>query len=138
MTFAKTSTAGGRRDCDWNLSRFATKEYLRVPGGFSKLLTYFEREKAPKKLLSYADRRYSEGNVYEKNKFELVGTTVPNYWYFRSENERKHRYNFRKDTLKSLPGYNASKTEYTMMLEEGWERIWDCGNLTYIKSYSVL
>lgn len=117
------------------LSRFANLLDTVVVGGFSKLLAnclpmlrgrYSE-------LISYANLRYSQGDVYEKNGFELIDVSDPSYWYFK-ENSTKlfHRYNFRKQVLeKKLESFDPNLSEYQNMRNNGYHRIWDCGNLKY-------
>jgi hypothetical protein len=46
--------------------------------------------------------------------------------------KREHRYNFRKDKLIKL-GYDSNKTEKEIMLELGYDKIWDTVNLKYEK-----
>ena len=42
----------------------------------------------------------------------------------------RHRFNYRKDILIKL-GYDANKTEFQIMNENGYDKIWDTGNLKY-------
>ena len=135
MTFSKPSIAKGARTDDltiWELNRFCSKENYRVIGGASKLLKYFERNYHWKKIFSYADRRWSIGNVYEKLNFKLVESVRPNYWYIRNQ-QRLHRFNLRKK-------YDDDKhlTEWDIRKAQGWNRIWDCGNLRYQKELTNL
>ena len=130
MTFSKPSIAKGSKTDDltfWELHRFCSKKDCRVVGVASKLLKYFERNYNWSKIISYADRRWSVGNVYDKLGFSLTGITRPNYWYIDKQ-RRLHRFNLRKkyDDPKNL-------TEWEIRKSQGWDRIWDCGNLRYEK-----
>src|ERR1700691_5634545 len=58
----------------WRLSRFAMKKH--VIGGASKLLSAFIKDSNPDKIDSFADLRWSVGNVYEKLGF-VVDRYVP-------------------------------------------------------------
>jgi hypothetical protein len=62
-----------------------------------------------------------------------IAHTEPNYFYFKKgEYKRHHRFRFRKNVLKKkLQTFDINKTEYQNMLENGWLRIWDCGNIKY-------
>ena len=109
-----------------------------VVGSFSKLLAFFVKKYKPKRIKTYADIRWSgekyEETVYFKNGFKYVSKTVPNYWYFHKNNplKRLHRFNFTKmSILKKNPQMNKDKTEWTLMQELGYNRIWDCGNLKF-------
>lgn len=63
---------------DWEIIRFATLLNHSVLGGFSKILKYFQQENKGT-IISYADREWSNGNVYEKNGFILDHITSPGY-----------------------------------------------------------
>ena len=59
----------------------------------------------------------------------LVKETKPNYWYIKKL-KREYRYKFKKQNLIKM-GYDSSKTEWEIMQEMGYDRIWDCGNYRY-------
>jgi hypothetical protein len=61
MTFSKPRF---NRNYKYELVRFASKLGTQVIGGASKLLKYFEINYNPKSIISYADRRYSNGKLY--------------------------------------------------------------------------
>jgi len=132
MTFSSPSIAKGARNKKlnvWELSRFCSKLNCRVIGGASKLFKYFERNYQWQQIFSYADRRWSDGNLYEKLGFDFDGYTVPNYWYFKSKNcIRTHRFVLRKKSDEP-----KDQTEWQIRQKEGWNRIWDCGNFRFVK-----
>jgi len=131
MTFSKPSIAKGSKQAtgnEWELNRFCSEPNYLVVGGASKLLKYFERNYNCAHLFSYADRRWSNGNLYEKLGFNLVSNTQPNYWYIKDK-KRIHRFSLRKK--KEEP---KNITEWQIRQSQGWNRIWDCGNLKYEKS----
>jgi hypothetical protein len=117
-----------RQEGKWELSRFATK--ASIVGGASKLLKYFIRNYNPKAIISYADRRWSVGNLYEQIGFKCTGTSSPSYWYTKDYRIRLYRYNFRKSILLKL-GADPNKTEWEIMQDLGYDRVWDCGTLRY-------
>jgi hypothetical protein len=135
MTFSKLRKALGQshKKNHWELSRYATNYNYIVPGGFSKLFKYFIRNYDYKEIITYADRRWSNGNVYNKSNFKLDHISEPNYWYVKSGNIRKHRFNFRKGILEDkFPNiYDDEKTEKEIMEETKYNRIWDCGNYVF-------
>ena len=46
--------------------------------------------------------------------------------------DRKHRYNFTKHAiLNKHPELDSNKTEWELMQELGYNRIWDCGNMRF-------
>jgi hypothetical protein len=105
---------------------------MKIDNG--KILTYFMNNYNPISLVSYADIRYSIGTLYEQNNFKLVGNSRPNYYYVNSNGIplRYSRQKFQKYKLeKLLEKYDKNKSEWENMLENGYDRIWDCGNLVY-------
>jgi len=100
-----------------------------VVGGASKLLKYFIQTYKPTEILSYADKRWSNGNLYKKLGFVEVKSTSPNYFYIVNK-KRKHRFEFRKDILVKN-GFDSTKTEFQIMEERGIPRIYDVGNFVF-------
>jgi hypothetical protein len=142
MTFSRGRKALGFRGAGdvYELVRFATSR--GVTGGFSKLLKHSVEAAGIKRLRTYADLRWtSEGsNLYTKAGFKLTGKSRPGYYYFKkngTDKSRKHRYNFRKQALKSMfpEIYSEKKSEAEIMREAGYLRIYDCGNLVYEKEF---
>lgn len=117
----------------WELARFATDNNYRVVGISSKLLSYFMKNNLWDDIYSYADMRWSVGNLYLKLGFELAVTNPPEYHYV-VDNKRKHRWGYRKDALREkFPNdFDSSKTEYQNMLSMGFDRVWDCGTLKFV------
>ena len=70
--------------------------------------------------------------VYYKNGFNFIKITPPNYWYLKvgEYNQRFHRFNYRKDVLVKQ-GNDINKTEFEIMRDLGYDRIWDCGTLKF-------
>lgn len=114
----------------YELLRFCNKKGLSIVGGASRLFKYFIKKYNPHYILSYADYRWSEGNLYKNLNFELVDNTIPNYFYI-IDYERKNRFNFRKDLLVSK-GHDINKTEIQIMHEQSFYRIWDLGSLKFV------
>ena len=87
-------------------------------------------------MITYADIRWSginhEKTVYYKNNFTFLETTPPNYWYIDTKHflVRYHRFSFRKDLLVKQ-GYDSNKTEWEIMKERKFDRIWDCGTMKF-------
>jgi len=127
MTFSKGNIAKGSKPKGdiWELNRFCSDYNYHIPGIASKLLTYFKRNYVWKEIFSYADRRWSTGNLYYKLGFTLDSTTRPNYWYVKGL-KRIHRFNLRKrpDEPKEIP-------EWVLRQSEGYVRVWDCGNYKF-------
>jgi hypothetical protein len=141
MTFSKERIIyGGKKDNgNYELIRYANKIGYNVVGGFSRLVHHFIKQNTPKSLKTFCDARWSGINplitVYSKCGFDYIGLTKPNYWYMHKTDmlNRKHRYNFTKHSiLKKHPELDKTKTEWELMKELGYNRIWDCGNMKFI------
>lgn len=133
MTFGelRKNLGNNKKEGYYELLRFCNKLNTRVVGGASKLLKYFERNFEYRELVSYADRRWSEGNLYKVLGFELTSTTKPNYFYSKGT-YRESRFKYRKDVLVHQ-GHDKDKTEKQIMEERGYFRIYDCGTHKFTK-----
>ena len=118
----------------FEMYRFCVKKYHHVPGAANKLISFFIKNYQPKSIVTYADRRWSDGNLYKTINFKYIGTTSPNYWYIdKSHKKRYHRFNFRKNILnKKIENFDPSLTEWQNMQLNGYDRIWDCGHLKFL------
>lgn len=114
----------------YELVRFTSLINTNVIGGFSKMLNYFVKNYNPEKIVTFADRSFSRGNLYLKSNFSFIYKTSPNYFYVINK-LRKNRFLFRKDLL-IKQGYDPNKTEHQIMLERKIYRIYDSGNLKFI------
>ena len=56
---------------EWEMLRFCNKLNCHIVGAAGKLLVYFEKNFKPSSLVSYADRRWSQGKLYQKLGFTL-------------------------------------------------------------------
>ena len=113
------------------LSRYATSK--RVIGGAGKLLKYF-RDHYNGSIITYCDRRFSIGNMYQKIGFKLDHISKPNYWYFTNKHNILTRYQCQKHKLKKLLGeeiFDPNLSEEENMKKIGGYRVYDCGNLVY-------
>ena len=140
MTFDPHRNMTKAKEGEYELKRFATKDGLIVRGGAGKLLTAFIRELKPKSIISFADRRWTldpSNNMYTSIGFRFDGATNPEYHYYNNKLHRLKRWNkfqFGKSSIaKKFPHiYSPEKTEWQMMQEAGFDRIWDCGKFRYV------
>jgi hypothetical protein len=134
MTFGKPRFT---RAHEWEMLRFASLAGYTVVGGASKLLRAFERFHQPRSLVSYADVRFSTGGVYRLMGFVLDHISVPGYAYLdKTFRHRLNRLRFQKKKLqKQLPYYDATLTEWQNMQIAGYDRIWDCGQMVWVKTW---
>jgi len=116
----------------WELSRFAVKKYHHVNGAFSKLLKHF-RKNNQDSIISYADKSYSNGNVYATNGFNLISELHHDYFYTKNYRVRYHKRGFTKKNIKSkCEFFDANLTEWQNMQMNGFDKVWTCGTKTYV------
>ena len=130
MTFGKSRFAN-----EFELLRFCNKLDTCVIGGASKLLQHFLNEHTEiTEITSYADRRWSKGNLYEKLNFVKTSVTKPSYFYVIRQ-KRENRIKYQKHKLVAA-GFDSTKTEHEIMKERGIPRIYDCGTIKYVLKQS--
>tara|TARA_R110000851_G_scaffold104230_2_gene221760 strand:- start:2611 stop:4230 length:1620 start_codon:yes stop_codon:yes gene_type:complete len=127
MTFGKRPVFN---DSEYELIRFCNKIDLTVVGGASKLFKNFIKVYSPKEIISYADRRWSIGNMYNKLGFNFIENTQPN-WFIINNKKREHRVKYQKHKLVNM-GYCKNKTAHQICLDNKLYRIYDCGTKKYI------
>ena len=128
MTFSKGNISKGSKSKEgvWELNRFCSNSSYHIPGIASRFLAYFKRNYKWKDIFSYADRRWSNGNVYNKIGFKLDSITKPNYWYVKGM-EKFHRFGLRK-----RPNEPKDIPEWILRAKEGYHRIYDCGHYKFV------
>lgn len=130
MTFGKSRYFKTNCKSKYELLRFCNKLNTSVIGGASKLFKYFINEYKPSEIITFADRRFSIGGLYNKLGFTLDHISRPGYYYV-VRNRRSYRFNFRKSELVKKYGCPNDMSEHEFCLSQGIYRIYDCGNLCY-------
>jgi hypothetical protein len=131
MTFSKLRKNLKQIDIEGNfeLLRFCNKINTNVVGGASKLFNHFIKKYNPKKIISYANRDWSNGNLYLKLNMTQLKPTPPGYNWYKSK-IKYNRFNFRKDILVKQ-GEDKNLTEYEIMINRGFYKVWNTGNLKF-------
>jgi len=112
---------------------------INVVGGFSKLHKYAsayisQTYEDITELRTFADLTLSDGVVYEKNGYTLDHMSQPSYYYIY-KGQKYNRFHFRKKALLEMfPDVDSSLTEFQIMDSLGASRIWNCGNLVFVKT----
>lgn len=123
---------------EWILTRFASDYNYICQGIGGKLFKQFIKEYNPTIIKSFADRRWTtdiNDNLYIKLGFNIEKILGPDYRYYNQKlfgNERKHKFNFRKNTLHKKYGFPLTMTENEMTKELGCSKIYDCGLIKYV------
>ena len=133
MSFINARESRGLMSGASELVRYASLPFITVVGGASRLFAHFIKDHSPIAVISYADRRWSDGGLYRKLGFTLEHTTAPDYSYVENHRYRHFRFGFRKDVLKSVLG-DFDDTEWEVMRALDYDRIWDCGKYRFVWS----
>lgn len=118
MTFDHSEGRKKMGDSEWNLSRFCNVLHTNVVGGASKLISFFVREYRPTRIVSYADKDWSTGQLYENIGFIKGHETNPDYKYIVG-NKRIHKSRFRKNIVPES------------VKSSGYSKIFDSGKIKY-------
>lgn len=114
--------------------RMSSKLNTVVVGGMSKMISFIHNIHPNATIISYANRRWSKGNVYKQSNFILTGINSPCYFYTNGKN-LWHRTSFTKSKLKDkLKTFDPALTEVENMYNNNYRRIWDCGHYRYVIS----
>jgi hypothetical protein len=131
MTFKKEN-----QNNEWVLNRYCCNFHFNVIGGAGKLLKYFERNYKPHKITTFADKRWSNGDMYYKLGFNLTETNPPNYrvttgrYPYVTIDKRQFRHKYIKNRFEN---YDKNLTEWENLKNNGYDIIWDCGKLKFEK-----
>lgn len=138
MTFSSPRINMGAKQHkqQWELVRFCSKLNTRVVGGASKLFNYFIKTYNPISMVSFSMNDISNGNLYDKLGFIKECENI-SYWYIEPHtNKRYHRTSFSKQMI-IKKGWKDGKegwTEYEVMSEKGYYRIYDTGQTKWVWS----
>ncbi len=133
MSFVKSRY---NKKYQWELARFANKLYTNVIGGASRLFKYFVKIENPSNIISYSDRCWGEGDLYLQLGFVWSHDSPPNYCYIKGNNiltrvsAQKHKLS------KLLNEFDENDTEYNNMRNNGYKRIFDCGNKVFYANFT--
>lgn len=110
------------------LLRFCNKLNTSVVGGASKLLAAFDKDHTAPSLISYADLRWSVGNLYKQLGFTWKHDSVTNFWYVINDRRVGRQVYQKHKQHKVLEGFDPTLTAAQNMIEHGIYQIHDVGN----------
>ncbi|MGL4632839.1 MAG: hypothetical protein ACRCVT_16665 [Leadbetterella sp.] len=92
-TLVAVMTFSGKRifrdgSSSYELSRFASLNYFRIAGAFSKMLQFFEKTYHPNHIMTYLDAEWANGEDFEKLGFTVHSQTEPYYFGLSEEGKR--------------------------------------------------
>ena len=134
MTFDKLRKNLSSKDENgaYELTSFCNKLHYNVVGGASKMLKHFIKTYNPTKIISYVDKRWSDGEMYFSLGFKYTHDSKPSYFYTLHGKTRENRFKYRKDILVN-EGFDKDKSEEQIMKERGYHKIYDCGCMVFEK-----
>ncbi|MBT9159491.1 MAG: hypothetical protein DDT26_00750 [Dehalococcoidia bacterium] len=113
---------------DYELVRYCALRGVAVVGGFTKILAHFERVVDPgASIISYANRAYSNGNLYEQAGFERIRETPPSYVWAKGTSVL---------TRYQTQTHKLGSPEVNHMTSRGFSRVYDCGTLVFARGAS--
>ena len=128
MTFSKSRF---NKSYDYELLRYCTISNFSIIGAAGKLFDHFLKNFSGS-IISYVDRRWSNGNLYKQLGFVESGSSAPAYYYVK-DGIRYNRVKFQKHKLYNLlEVFDPSLSETKNMEMNDYIRVWDCGTLTFI------
>lgn len=133
MSFSKSKSS----QHEWELVRYATSLNTKVVGGADLLFDVFVMQHSPSSVVLYHDYRWFIPDHIESLGFSLSHNTEPDFTYFERSQKPPvtliPRGRFQKHKLaKKLKTFDPEKTEWENMVENGYDRIWDCGNGVFV------
>lgn len=126
-------TGANKIENEYELYRYCTMRGITILGGANKLFKAFIKYIKPKKIITFADRRYSNvnNNIYSKIGMTFIKYSTPNYWIVIG-NKRYHRFGYRKNILsKKLQLFDTKLSERENLTNNNISVIYDCGNIKY-------
>ena len=132
MTFGKPRYSD---KYNFELLRYCSTKGFTVTGGASKLFAKFKSEHQSCAIISYSDRMWNTGALYERLGFVYSHSTKPAYHYTKDYLRFENRVAYQKHKLKDkLEIFDPLLTEWQNMQANGYDRIWDCGNDVWTRS----
>lgn len=107
------------------IARFSNALNTTVQGGFGKLFSYvkeYAKQLGYTGILTYADRRFGDGDTYSKNGFFFLSSSPVDYWYSEGI-DRYFRFKYRAQKPLS---------EKQVAEQNGVYPVFGCGSNTYI------
>lgn len=117
------------------ITRYATAIGCIIRGLFEKMLAHHIRTtKYTGDIVTFSDNAHGNGNLYRTTGFTAVDCIGPSYYYTKNGAPRENRQSYMKAKIAARFGVDITgKTEWQLMQELGYDRIWDCGKIKWIK-----
>lgn len=119
-----------------NIIRYATA--FNVVGGFTKLISYAQKNIEVHRFITFSDHCVSDGKLYENNGFIADKQIRPDYRYI-FKGKRLHKFGYRLERFRNDPNlrWEEGLTERELAKLNGLNRIWDAGKTRWVKDVST-
>ncbi len=118
------------------ITRYCCDTNASYPGLFSKMMKrMINTLNYTGDIVSFSNNGHSNGGVYKASGFSQDKILGPAYWYTKDYILRENRQKYMKDKIaKRFDIDMTDKTEWQAMQELGYDRIWDCGKIKWLKT----
>lgn len=107
----------------FELVRFASKKFVTVTGGLSKLLNYFCQHVNAADVMTYVDKEWAEGKAFQKIGFRITDHTPPIIFLLDTKTGKCYNSSKLPDNIKS----SADRNQFISVANSG--------NIRLVKSF---
>lgn len=127
-----------RRKAELEITRFVTDIDYICTGLFSRMLKHLLADlNFTGNVVSFSDNCHGYGKLYQSSGFSVDSYVKPAYYYTLNGKPKENRQSYMKSKIADKFGVDvSSKTEEQLMKELGYDRVWDCGKIKWIKKIS--
>jgi len=126
---ASFNPSKSKKENSWEVVQYCQASNKNVVSGFEQVTSFFFENVGVPVLKIHIDRRLPLVSHLEKTNYEFLGATPPSCLFWR---EHSFILKTEKEALETLSlEEKANKEKSTILLENGFDRIWDCGKLTF-------
>lgn len=124
-------------DGSWTLSRHCSRRNYLIHNYPQALLEPFEKKYDPKSITYLANRRWDDASPLSECGFKRKKIMPPNFSYV-SRTVLLPSDSATREKVMDLLGkkFDPEKTERENLLDNGYDILWDCGNLVFRKLYT--
>jgi hypothetical protein len=133
MMVAGFSKPRFNKNYEWELIRLCSKTGFAVVGGATRIFSNFKKLYKPKSVISYCDRRFFTGLVYQKMGMERLGSNEPNYiWVKNLGKDFKIVSRYGSQKHKISDSTNQNMTEDAIMRQHKYMKVYDSGQSVFV------
>lgn len=125
------------KNYDWEMTRIANKLHHNITFAIKSITDKFHEMVNANSIVTYVDRRWTNGSEYYINGFQDFRIIKPRHWYFkRHDSKMIQGYKVTNRTLKKyVNNIDKTKSVHDNMIDNKYLRIYDCGLIAMIKTY---